>query len=129
MPHLSIQYSPQLAQRHDMAGLCKQLREVMIDQGCFPVGGIRVRAWPTPAEALADGHPNNCYADMILRMGTGRTTEAKQAAGAALMAGVEAFFASELKAGHMMLALEIVEINGEMSWKTNTVHARLGGTL
>lgn len=125
MPHLTLQYSPALGQRHDMSVLCERLRCVMIDAGCFPLGGIRVRAWPTPAEALADGHPDNAYADMILRMGAGRSAEAKRAAGAALMAEAEAFFADDLAKPHMMLALEIVEIDPDFSWKTNSIHARV----
>ncbi len=127
MPHLTIQHSPALGQRHDMAALCTRLAQVMADQGCFPVGGIRVRAWPTPAEALADGHLENVYADLILRMARGRSAEVKRAAGAALMAEAEAFFADDLARPHMMLALEIVEIDPEFSWKTNTIHARLKG--
>lgn len=125
MPHLTIQHSPALGERHDMAALCAALRQVMIAQGCFPVGGIRVRAWPTPAEALADGHPDNAYADMLLRMGAGRPDAVKRAAGAALMAAAEAFFADDLATPHMMLALEIIEIDPEFSWKTNTIHPRL----
>ena len=125
MPHLTIQHSPALGDRHDMAALCAALRAVMVAQGCFPEGGIRVRAWPTPAEALADGHPENVYADMILRMGAGRSDAVKRAAGVALMAEAEAFFAQELAKPHMMLALEIIEIDPELSWKTNTIHPRL----
>ena len=128
MPHLTIQHSPALGQRHDMVALCEALRAVMVAQGCFPVGGIRVRAWETPAEALADGHPDNVYADMILRMGAGRSEKVKRAAGAALMAAAGAFFADELARPHMMLALEIIEIDAEFSWKTNSIHPRLKGT-
>ena len=129
MPHLTIQHSPRLSESHDMHALCDLLRHVMLGQGCFPPGGIRVRAWPTPAEALADGHPDNAYVDMVLRMGAGRSDAVKRAAGAALMAEAEAFFADLLAAPHMMLALEIVEIDPDLSWKTNSIHPRLKGTL
>jgi 5-carboxymethyl-2-hydroxymuconate isomerase len=128
MPHLTIQHSPKLAERYDMAALCETLRGVMAAQGCFPVGGIRVRAWPTPAEGLADGHPDNAYVDMILRMGAGRPGEVKRAAGDAIMAAVEGFFAEELGQPHLMIALEIVEIDPDFSWKTNTIHPRLKGS-
>lgn len=127
MAHLTIQHSASLGARRDMAALCETLRAVMVAQGCFPVGGIRVRAWPTPAEAIADGHPDNAYADLVLRMGAGRDTRTRQAAGAAIMAAAESFFAPELAGAHFALALEIVEIDPDMSWKTNTIHARLKG--
>ncbi len=128
MPHLTIQHSPSLSGRYDMAALCEALRLEMVALGCFPVGGIRVRAWPTPAEAIADGHEANAYADMVLRMGKGRSAQIKRAAGAALMAVAERFFAQDLATPHFALALEIIEIDPEFSWKTNTIHARLKGT-
>ena len=125
MAHLTLQYSPALGVRHDMSDLCERLRKVMAAQDCFPLGGIRVRAWPTPAEALADGHPDNIYCDMILRMGAGRSDEVKLKAGAEIMAEAEKFLAEELRDNHMMLALEVIEIDPRFSWKTNTIHPRL----
>lgn len=108
-----------------MSALCETLRQVMVAQGCFPEGGIRVRAWPTPAEAIADGHPDNAYADLILRMGAGRTPDVRRAAGEALMAAARAFFAEDLARPHFALALEITEIDPEFSWKANSIHPRL----
>jgi 5-carboxymethyl-2-hydroxymuconate isomerase len=125
MPHLTIQHSPGLAHRHDMAALCETLRQVMAARGCFPVGGIRVRAWPTPAEAIGDGHPDNTYADMILRIGAGRSAEVKRDAGDAIMAAAKEFFAHELARPHFALALEIVEIDANFSWKANSIHERI----
>ncbi|MEP4198708.1 MAG: 5-carboxymethyl-2-hydroxymuconate isomerase [Aliishimia sp.] len=128
MPHLTLQHSAALSQRYDMTALCENLRKVMVAQGCFPTGGIRVRAWPTPAQAVADGHPDNVYVDLILRMAVGRTADVKRAAGDAIMAATETFFADDLTRAHIAIALEIVEIEPEFSWKTNTIHARLKGT-
>lgn len=127
MPHLSIQHSPRLSDTHDMAALCEALRQTMIQAGCFPLGGIRVRAWPTPAEAIADGHPDNAYADLVLRMGAGRSKDVRRAAGEAIMSCAEDFFAGALATGHFALALEIIEIDSDLSWKTNSIHARLKG--
>lgn len=97
----------------------------MCDLGCFPVGGIRVRAWATPAQAIADGHPDNTFADLVLRMGAGRDASTKRAAGAAIMSAAETFFAAELARPHFALALEIIEISKDYSWKTNSIHPRL----
>lgn len=127
MPHLTIQHSPSLSSKFDMPALCDALRKVMADQGCFPLGGIRVRAWPTPAEAIADGHPQNAYADLVLRMGAGRSADVKRAAGQAIMDAAETFFADALAQPHFALALEIVEIDPDLSWKTNSIHPRLKG--
>ncbi len=125
MPHLMIQYSAALDGRYDLTALCVSLRDVMVAQGCFPLGGIRVRAWPMPHQAVADGHADNCFVDMILRMGAGRSADVRKTAGQAEMAEAERFFAAELARPHFALALEIKEIEAEMSWKTNSIHPRL----
>ena len=83
MAHLTIQYAPTVEDTIDIQSLCEALRVVMVEQQIFPVGGIRVRAWPTPHFAVADHHPENLYVDLHLRMGAGRTMEQKKAATAA----------------------------------------------
>ena len=127
MAHLTIQYSPKLDGMIDVQALCETLRRVMVDQDIFPVGGIRVRAWPTPYSAVADAHPDNVYADLHLRMGAGRSTAQKKAAGQAIMKAAEGVFTEVLSTPHMALALEIIEIDKELSWKTNSIHPRLKG--
>lgn len=125
MPHLVIQYSAELDTHCDMSRLCEMLRVAMAEAGCFPLGGIRVRAWPMPHQAVADAHADNQFADMVLRMGAGRSVEVRRAAGQALMKVAEAFFAEQLAQPHFALSLEIVEIDPEMSWKKNAIHPRL----
>lgn len=123
MPHLAIQYSAALDADHDMDALCERLNAAMREAGIFPLGGIRVRAWPVAHESVADGHPRNAFADLVLRIGTGRTEGEKRAAGERIMAEARRFFAARLAEPHFALALEIREI--EMSWKANSIHPRL----
>ena len=125
MPHLTIEHSANLAGKSDLDALCKRLRDVMLETGVFPYGGIRVRCVSCAHVAIADDHPDNAFAAMLIRMGAGRSDETKKDAGAAIMAAAEAHFAPLLADGYFMLSLDIVENNPALSWKTNTVHARL----
>ena len=45
MPHLMIDYSPNLEAHVDIAALCDHIRRAAIDTGVFPMAGIRVRAF------------------------------------------------------------------------------------
>ena len=125
MPHLSIQYSPQLDQSHDIRALCEQLGEVMVETGVFPHAGVRVRAFPAPHEFVADGHPENAFVAMQAFVGAGRSLEDKQGAGSAIYAVAEAFFADRLAGGHFQLSFEIFENDPALSWKRNTILPRL----
>ena len=127
MPHLSIEYSANLQNQTGMQVLCVALQRAMLESGLFEMGAVRVRAYPCDAYAIADRHPGNAFADLRLRIGQGRSVLERQSLGRALMAVAEVHFAVELARPHFALSLEIVEIDGKFSWKTNTIHPRLRG--
>jgi 5-carboxymethyl-2-hydroxymuconate isomerase len=99
----------------------------MVECGIFPLGGIRVRALRCDSFAIADRHPENAFVDMVLRIGAGRSEADKSAAGARIMTAAEEFFSKRFATPHFALSLEMVEINPDLSWKTNSIHERLGG--
>ena len=123
MPHLTVEYSANLG--GDMDALCHALHATMMESGLFELGAVRVRARPCPHYAIADRLPENSFADMILRIGTGRTAEEKKAVGQALMRTAEAHFAPQLARPHFALTLEVQEISPDFSWRTNAIHPRL----
>lgn len=124
MPHLMLDVSENIANQIDLAQLCTDLHAVMADCEIFPLGGIRVRAHVADAAVIADTHPENGYAAMVLRIGAGRTEAEKTAAGLRLLAAAEAFFAALLARPHFALSLEIQEI-GALRWNVNSIHARV----
>lgn len=125
MPHLTIEYSQDLDTQVEMSELCRQLAQEIATIGLYPLGGIRVRAYPTVHVAIADLHEKNNFVDMVFRIGQGRNNEDKKRTGNRLMAVAERFFAKQLDTGFFMLSLEIVEIQSHFSWKVNSVHQRL----
>ena len=127
MPHLSIQYSPQLDDSHDISALCHDLSDAITESALFPVAGIRVRAFRADHESVADRHPDNAFVAMQMYIGAGRTLEEQQRAGAHIYAAAEAFFADRLAGAHFMLSMEIFETRADLSWKRNSVHPRLKG--
>lgn len=125
MPHMQIQYSANCLDRVDMDMFVQAIGDEILSLGLYPLGGLRVRAAKQDYVMIADGHPDNAFIDMIFRIGKGRSSEDKQKTGAALQAKAEAILGDALHAGHFMLSLEIVEIDADLSWKTNSIHKRL----
>ncbi|MGB8814836.1 MAG: 5-carboxymethyl-2-hydroxymuconate Delta-isomerase [Paracoccaceae bacterium] len=125
MPHLTIEYSSNLDALSDMQGLCICLRKALLDSGLFESGAVRVRALPCPYFAIADLLTENAFADMVLRIGQGRSEADRKSIGIALMAVAETHFANLLARPHFALSLEVQEISAAFSWKTNTIHPRL----
>ena len=125
MPHLIIQHSENLSEYIDVQELCTAMHETMLASGVFPLGGIRVRAFAAGAVAIADQHPENAFADLVLRIGAGRSHEDKERVGDALMETAQGVCKRLLDKPYFALSLEIVEINKELSWKVNTIHPRV----
>lgn len=125
VPHLTIEYSDNLAGTVDMNGLCRALLETLLDSGLVERGAPRVRAIRCESFAVADMHPENSFIDMTLRLGKGRSQSEKKALGEALVASATSLLDSSFASPHFALSLEIREIDPDLSWKLNTMHARL----
>ena len=125
LAYLTLQYSSNLKNHIDFNDLCDSLRLSMLEQNIFPKAGVRVKAYPIEFYSIADGHSSNGFIDMVLRIGAGRGAEMKEKTGKVLMSRLELKLEKLLRTGFLALALEIVEINSEMSWKTNPIHKRL----
>ena len=125
MPHLTIEYSANLEQRADLDALCRAVHTAILESGLFEVGAVRVRAFPARHFAIADLMPENAFVDMSFRIGKGRTADDKKRAGDAIFAAASKVLAPLLETPHFGVSLEIREIDAELSWKKNAMHARL----
>lgn len=123
MPHLTIEYSANIEAQ--IGGLCHALRDGMLASGLFEIGAIRVRARPCSHYAIADELAENAFADMVLRIGAGRSDADKASVGKALISSAETYFADLLARPYFALSLEVQEISAAFSWKTNAIHPRL----
>ena len=125
MPHLIIEHSANLSTSHDMAGLARQLSDVMAATGIFPLAGIRVRMHPVETYAMADGHPDNAFVAAIIRIGAGRDLETRQSGGRAVFECLCQHFAEEIDRGFMAISVDMEINDPDMSFKRNGLAARL----
>lgn len=125
MPHLSVEYSSNLDGRVDMAAFCHALRCTIVGTGLFEIGAVRVRAFKTDAQAVADELAENAFVDMSFRIGAGRSAEEKKRAGDAIFATASTQLAPLFATPHFALSFEIREIDPALSWKKNAIHPRL----
>jgi 5-carboxymethyl-2-hydroxymuconate isomerase len=125
MPHFHIEYSANLDGRVDMQALCEIVHAAVVSLGPYPLGGLRVRAFRTETYAVADMLPENAFIDMSFRIGAGRSDEDKKRTGEVIFKAVADHLSELFASPHFMLSLEIREIDPDLSWKKNSIHARL----
>ena len=128
MPHLVILYTPNLEPEADMPGLCRRLADTMIatrdeaGQPVFPIGGVRVLAYPAAHHAVADGSGDHAFCYFNLRMARGRSAATQQAAGQALAEAAKAHFAPVLARRHVGLTLQVDEGHEVFDAKFGNLH-------
>jgi 5-carboxymethyl-2-hydroxymuconate isomerase len=142
MPHLVILYTPNLDRPAtdggaDMSALCRALADTMVAQRdeagtpVFPVGGVRVLAYPATHFAVADsgaagrragGDGDYGFVYLNLRMARGRSAATHLAVGGALQACVQAHLAQLLASRHIGITLQIDEGAEVFDMKTSSLH-------
>ena len=125
MPHLRIEYSRGLADKIAIDDLCRVAHQAMVETGIFPLAGIRVRAFCADVAIVADDHPDNDFAALVLTVGAGRDTATLQQAGNHLFSALQTHLAGPLAAPHFALSLDIRVSDPELSWKDTPIHNRL----
>ena len=125
MPHITLEYSANLAGKTDIQAAVDAVHRAVLTSGLFEVGAVRVRAYESAAYAIADRNPDNGFVHLCLRMGAGRGVEDKRAAGEVIYRAMLEQFSELLAQPYFALSFEICEIDAELSWKTNAMHSRL----
>lgn len=129
MPHIEIDYSANLEDRLDIAGLCVVLRDAAVATGILPLAGIRVRAHRADHVVIADGNPQHAYLDIVVRLRGGRTDAAKADATTAIFAAAETYCAAIMATSSFMLSMEMRDIDPALSPKASSIRKYLpGGT-
>ena len=129
MPHAVVLYTPNLEAETDMTALCRSLASAM--QGAcdeagkpvFPLGGIRVFAYPAPHFAVADSTADLAFCWINIRMAKGRSALAQQNAGQAVTDAAKAHFAPVLARRLVGLTLQVDEGHEVFDAKFGNLHA------
>lgn len=125
MPHVHVDYSPNLTERLNLPALLAVIRNTMAVSGVFPVAGIRIRATAADHVLIADGDPGHAFLDISIRLRGGRPLEARQAAVAQVFDAVEAFCAPVLASSSFLLSLELREIDPALSRNSSSIRRYL----
>ena len=129
MSHLTLEYSANLRAEGRFGELCRKLATFMstlrVDGAAvFPPGGVRVRAIACDDYAIADGTVSDAgFVHAILKIGAGRSDNAKQATCSGLFDIMKAHFAELFARRGLALSLELNEFSESGTLKHNNLHA------
>ena len=122
MPHIVIEYSANLRDSVDFPHFLGALRASALATGVFPLGGIRIRAYQADHYLIADGHADNAFVHIMLRVGHGRDLETRKRACDAIFATVTEQLAALFERIPLGISLEMQEIDAVLTCKKNNLH-------
>ncbi len=121
MPHLTIDYSANMEEVCDIAGLCDHLRRTAAGLDVFPETGVRVRAHRADHVSIGDGDPVHGYVDISVRLREGRAQVDKENAVSVLFGAAREYLYDVINSRPVMLSMEMRDIDAQLSPKVNTV--------
>lgn len=117
MPHLTIEYSSNVAAAVDVAAVVDALHDAALATGVAPLDALRTRGVERSVYAVADRHPDNGFVAVTIRLGEGRTDEQRQHLVAALMDALDEALGTARET--LMLSVECQEIDGDSRLNRN----------
>jgi 5-carboxymethyl-2-hydroxymuconate isomerase len=122
MPHIVVEYSANLRGRIEPEELIECVHRAALRTGVFPIGGTRTRAVERSCYRIADGHPDNAFVHLVLRIAHGRDLATRRRVGEEVFAAVCKHLEGLSERSPLGISLEIQEIDPALSWKKNNLH-------
>ena len=97
----------------DVEALVSAMHDTAIGIDALPMAGIRTRAIRHDHYKIADGHEDNAYIYVTLRIMAGRSMETRKDAGERLFSTLREFIEPVFKQRPILLSFEIQEIDPE----------------
>lgn len=118
MPHIWIEYSGNL--KLDTRALMRTVQDAAVGDGTlFPLAGARTRALRVDDYLIVDGHPDNAFVHVVLRIGHGRSDAQKAALGERVFQALTAALAPHMDANPLGISMQIEEADAVLNYKVN----------
>ena len=122
MAHIVVEYSAGLRGRLDLPAFLAAVHQAALATGVFPIGGIRTRAYMAEHYVIADGHRDNAFVHLSLKVGHGRDPETRKRACEAIFEAACSHLAPIFAAVPLGISLEMQEIDPVLTFKKNNLH-------
>ncbi|MBO9355034.1 5-carboxymethyl-2-hydroxymuconate isomerase [Bordetella petrii] len=134
MPHIWVEYSANIEPELNVPVLLKTVQDAFIGDGSiFPFAGARTRGTRVDNYLIVDGHPDNAFVHVLIRIARGRSEEDRKVAGERVFAAVQAYLADMMAARPLGLSVQMDEGDGIVNLKASNyrdyLKAREGAAL
>ena len=125
MAHIVIEYSAGLRDRLELPALLSAVHQAALETGVFPIGGLRTRAYEAQHYVIADGHPDNAFVHLSLKVGHGRDVDTRKRACEMIFEAACRQLVPIYEARPLAISLEMQEIDPVLTFKKNNLHEQV----
>lgn len=120
MPHIWVEYSANLSDALNVPRLLRTVQDAVIDDGSiFPFAGARTRAVPVENYLIVDGHPDNGFVHVLVKIGPGRSDAEKSALGERVFGALGDYLDPLMAQRPLGISLQIEEAHPQFNYKLN----------
>lgn len=120
MPHIWVEYSANIEREIDIPRLLKAVQNALIDDGTiFPFAGARTRGIRIDNYHIVDGHPDNAFVYILMRVAPGRKPEDRKEAGDRVLAAARECLADVMTRRPFGLTVQMQESDNTVNLKTS----------
>lgn len=121
MPHQIVEYSANLEDAIDIDALLACVHEAALGTGIFPLAGLRTRAVRRDHYRIADGHPDNAFVHVLLRIRFGRSLADRERAADVISQALFGFLEPVSAVRPLAISLDIQDIDPHTNRKHNNL--------
>ncbi len=125
MPHITIEYSANVAAHHDIDALVEVVHNAALAHGLPALPGLRTRAVARDHYRIADGDPSFAFVVIHCRIAPGRPQEVKTSFLSDVLAAAEQQLDDEDDKLTIAWAIEITEMNADLRINHNRVRTAI----
>lgn len=126
MPHIWIEYSANIEAELGLDGLMQTVQDAAVGDGSvFPLAGARTRAVPVQRYRIADGHPDNAFVHVVLKVGHGRPLAEREACAKRTFAALQQALAAIMASRPLGLSLQLDEADPVLNYKDSNYREHL----
>ena len=123
MPHLIVEYSANLKKQIDIFKLVETVHQAALHTGVFEVAAIRTRAAGRDYYVIADGHRDNAFVAIFVRVAPGRSPETRRRVGQEIFDAACEFLKHVYETTPLAISLEVQEIDNTAAFRKKNLDA------
>jgi 5-carboxymethyl-2-hydroxymuconate isomerase len=123
MPHIIVEYSANLDDQIDIQKLIEAVHQAALRTGVFEVAAVRTRAERRDYYVIADGHEDNAFVAISVRVAPGRSRETRQRLGQEIFDAACEYLEKVYERTPLAISLEVREIDNTAAFRKNNLHA------